>query len=91
MDDEIGVEDLAVIARDHLVEWESLRPFLGLARAQEVEVRKSFPGDYGKQKRECLEMWKEIKGEGATYRAFITAAEKAKDKALADSVRAMLK
>ena len=56
MDDEIGDEDLAVIAMDHLMDWEALRPFLGLSRVQKVEIAKSYPGDYGKQKRECLEL-----------------------------------
>ena len=90
LDDEIGDEDLAVIARDYLMDWETLRPFLGLSRVQKVEIAKSYPGEYGKQKRECLELWKEVQGEEATYRAFITAAERAKDKRLADCVRAML-
>ena len=84
-------EDLAVIARDHLVDWEDLHPFLGLTRAQKKEIINSYTRDYGKQKRECLEVWKEVKGDGATYRALISAAEKAKNKELADNVRDMLK
>ena len=90
LDDEIGDVDLEVIARDHLAEWERLRPFLGLSSVQKVDITRSYPGEYGRQKRECLELWKEVQGEEATYRAFITAAERAKDKRLADSVRAML-
>ena len=90
LEEVIGVEDLATIARDHLTDWESLRPFLGLSRQQEAEIRKSYPGDYGKQKHECLEIWKEVKGKGATYGALITAAEKARDQLLADTVRSML-
>ena len=90
LDNEIGDEDLAVIAMEHLMDWETLRPFLGLSRVQKTEIARSYPGEYGKQKRECLELWKEVQGEDATYRAFITAAEKAKDKRLADCVRAML-
>ena len=84
-------EDLAVIARDYLTDWEDLHPFLGLSRAQKKEIIKSFQGDYGKQKRECLEVWKEVKGDGATYRALISAAEKAKNRELADNVRGMVK
>ena len=42
------------------------------------------------QKRECLEVWKEMKGEGATYRAIISAVEEAGDKQLADGVRSLL-
>ena len=84
-------EDLAVIARDYLTDWEDLHPFLGLTRAQKKEIINSYPRDYGKQKRECLEVWKEVKGDGATYRALISAAEKAKKKELADKIRDMLK
>ena len=51
LDDEIGDVDLEVIARDHLTEWERLRPFLGLSRVQKVEITRSYPGEYGKQKR----------------------------------------
>ena len=35
-------------------------------------------------------MWKERKGNEATYSALITAAEKAKDQQLADRVKAMI-
>ena len=86
----VSEEDLAVLARDHLTNWESLRPFLGLIRQQEAEIRNSYPKDYGRQKLECLEVWKEMKGDGATYDALIRAAEKAKDQLLADRVRTML-
>ena len=86
----IGDEDVATIARDHLTNWESLRPYLGLSRQQQVEIRKSYHGDYGEQKRECLEVWKETKGNDATFGALITAAEKAKDQQLADRVKAMI-
>ena len=85
----ISDEDVATIARKHLTDWESLRPYLGLSRQQQVEIRKTY-SDYGQQKRECLEVWKETKGNEATYGALITAAEKAEDKKLADSVRAVL-
>jgi hypothetical protein len=36
LDDEISERDLAIIARDHLNHWESLRPFLGLSRSTET-------------------------------------------------------
>ena len=49
----------------------------------------SYPTDYGKQKQECLAVWKEMKGKEATYQALIQAAEDAKAQNLADSVRAM--
>ena len=88
--DEISDRDLAVIARDHLTQWEKLQPFVGLSRAKKKEIARSYPGDYGLQKQECLEVWKEKRGEEATYRALISAAEEAKDKELADNIRDML-
>ena len=47
----------------------------------------SFQGDYGRQKRECLSVWKEMEGERATYRALISAAEEAGNQELAHTVR----
>ena len=87
---EVSDRDLATIARDHIHNWESLRPYLGLNHAQKEEIRRSCPGDYGRQKQECLEVWKETKGNEATYQALITAAEEAKEQTLADDIRAML-
>ena len=87
--DEISDRDLAIIARDHLTDWKALRPFLGLSRPQEREIVQSYSTDYGKQKQECLEVWKEMKGKEATYQALIKAAEDAKSQSLADRVRAM--
>ena len=87
MDRVISERDLAVIARGHVTHWGSLAPFLGLTRAQEQEIAMSYQGDYGKQKRECLSVWKEIEGERATYRAFISAAEEAGNQQLAHTVR----
>ena len=81
---------MATIARDYLTDWESLRPYLGLNRQQEEEIRRSFPNNYGKQKQECLERWRELKGDEVTYGALITAAEKARNQHLADRVKDML-
>ena len=89
LEEVIGVEDVATIARDHLTTWELLRPYLGLSRQQEEVIRNTYH-HYGKQKQECLEVWKEVKGNEATYGALITAAEKARDQQLADRVKAML-
>ena len=89
LEEVISDEDVATIARKHLTDWESLRPYLGLSRVQKEDIRKTY-SDYAKQKCECLEVWQETKGNEATYGALITAAEKAEDKKLADSVRAML-
>ena len=90
LDEEISDRDLAIIARDHVNDWKSLRPFLGLNRPKEKEIVQSYPTDYGKQKQECLEVWKEMKGKEATYSALIRAAEDAKFQSLADGVRAVL-
>jgi hypothetical protein len=81
---------MAIIARDHLTDWKALRPFLGLSRPQEREISESCLWNYGKQKHECLEVWKEMKGKKATYQALIKAAEDAKAQSLTDSVRAIL-
>ena len=81
--------DVAVIARDHMTRWEPLRPFLDLTRPQEESIQKTYP-DYGKQKEECLEVWRQTKGDQATYSALITAAEQAKEQKLADAVKKMI-
>ena len=85
----ISRRDLAIIARDHLRSWRELGPYLGLSRQQEVEILESHSGNYGLQKREYLEMWKEMKGDGATYRALITAANEAENRELADNIGGM--
>ena len=89
LDDVISRKNLAVIARDHLNDWKKLGPFLDLSRQQETAIAHSSP-DYGLQKRECLEVWKEVKEDGATYRALISAAEEAEDQQLVDNIRNML-
>ena len=86
----ISDEDMATIARKHLIYWELLRPYLGLSRTKEEEIVNSYHKSYGKQKYECLYEWKVLKGNEATYRALITAAGKAGDQLLADEVRAMV-
>ena len=89
LDDVISRKTLAVIARDHLNDWKTLGPFLDLSRQQETAIAHSSP-DYGLQKRECLEVWQEVKGDGATCRALISAAEEAEDQQLADNIRKLL-
>ena len=90
-EDVVSDRDLAVIARDYLNDWENLHSFLGLSRVQKREIANSYPRDYGKQKQECLEVWKEVMGPEATYSALISAAEDAKHKNMADSIRSLLK
>ena len=89
MDNVISRRALAVIARDHVRNWRELGPFLELTRQQETEILESNSTNYGLQKRECLEVWKEMKGDGATYQALITAAEEAEERELADNVKKM--
>ena len=84
----VSEEDVATIARDHMIKWEPLRPYLGLNRQQEEVI--CHAGNYWKQKLDCLEEWKVLKGDRATYGALITAAEKARDQQLADRVKALL-
>ena len=83
----ISDRDLVVIARDHLNDWGSLAPFLGLIRARRQQIARSYPGDYSRQGQECLQVWREMKGAEATYQAFISAAEEAENRQLADAVR----
>ena len=87
LDDVISRRYLAAIAWNHITHWEPLGPFLDLTRQQKVEIAQKYRGNYGLQKRECLEVWKEVTGDGATYRALISAAEEAQDKQLADNIR----
>ncbi|CAI8054043.1 hypothetical protein GBAR_LOCUS29538 [Geodia barretti] len=89
-DDVISDRDLAVIARHYLKDWEKLRPFLRLSRAQKKEIARSYSRDYELQKQECLEVWKEEMGREATYQALISAAEEAGDQQLPDNIRDML-
>ena len=55
-----------------------------------MEIVQKYRDNYRLQKRECLEVWQEVKGGGATYRALISAAEEAEDQQLADAIRNMI-
>ena len=90
LDDVISRKSLTVIARDHLKNWKTFGPFLGLTEQQETAIANNNPHDYDLQKRECLEVWKKRRGREATYRALISAAEEARDKELADNIKGML-
>ena len=78
------------MAKGLLTRWESLRPFLDLSPQDREDICKAYERDQAGQRRECLEMWKERKGEKATFRALITAAENARLQNLADGVTNML-
>ena len=90
LDTPITDQDIATIVRDYLVRWEELAPRLGLTIPQEQCIQQTFR-EYEDQKREALRTWKRNKGNGATYRTFITAAETTSNMQLADNVRALLK
>ena len=89
LDDVISRKSLAEIAKK-ITSWKALGPYLDLSRPQEEEIVQKYRENYGMQKRECLEVWKVMKGEGATYRALISAVEEAGDRQLADCVRSLL-
>lgn len=90
LDSVVTDDDVDVIAEKYLTDWETLCSRLKLSRAKEREIRKTWQ-EYGCQKREFLHAWKKEAGPGATYRVFIEAAIKARNKKLADDVRAMLR
>ena len=71
-----------------IVKWEKLRGYLGLDYAKQKEIENA--GDYGKQKMECVEEWRQKAGEKATYREFIKEAREAQLNDLADKVKTML-
>ena len=90
LDTPITDHDIAIIARDYLVSWEELLPYKKLTIQQEHGIQETVRR-YEDQKREALRMWKRNEGSGATYGAFITAAETTSNMQLADNVRALLK
>ena len=89
LDTPVRYTDIARIATDFLENWEELSPHLELTPQQEAEIRNTFK-DYGAQKREALRKWKKVKGNAATYRAFIAAAEVISNMELVDRVKAMI-
>lgn len=90
LDDEISRKVLADIARDHMKHWEHISPYLGLSRQKEIEISQNYPRDYARQRRECLEAWREAMKPGVcSYRALISAVEEAKDIDMAECVRTL--
>ena len=90
LDAQITDQDIATIARDYLVSWEEISPHLELTEPQIYSIQETFRR-YEDQKREALVMWKRNKGSGATYSAFIAAAEMVSNIRLAGDVRTMLR
>ena len=89
LDSPVSDTDVVTIAAE-LTSWEELSPYLGLTKQHENEVREDFK-KYSIQKRQALRKWKEIKGNGATYRALVAAARAASNEELVDSINAMLR
>ena len=87
LEQEISEEDTITIARC-INDWEALAIYLGFSATEKNQIRDSPPVQ--NKGRECLQKWKVEKGRAATYQALITAAEKANDQQLADSVQAIL-
>ena len=81
--------DVGIIARDHLVKWEDISPFLDLKHVTDEDIRRT-PGGYKEQKKEFLKEWKRQHGPRATFRVLIEAAEEAGNMRLADDLRTML-
>ena len=89
LDAPVSDVDIATIAAEYLVSWEELSPYLGLTKQHEADIRKDFK-EHSEQKRQALLKWKKIKGNGATYRALITAARATSNMELVDNINAML-
>ena len=90
LDTPVTDQDIATIARDYLVRWEELAPYLELTVPQKKEIRETFR-EFADQKCEALHTWKRNKGNKATYDFFIKAAETISNMQLADNVRDLLK
>ena len=91
LDTPVSDQDLSKIAAKYLRKWEKLSPELRLTPQQETEIKETYSRDYDEQKREALRKWKEIKGNAATYRSFISAATAIPNMELVDNVKAMLR
>ena len=89
LDTVVTDKDVAIIARDHLVKWEDISPFLDLKHVTDKDIRRT-PGGYKEQKKALLKEWKSLHGDRATFRVLIEAAEEAGNMRLADDVRTML-
>lgn len=89
LNDPIRRNDIRQISRHHF-KWEPLLEMLGLSIEREREIKARFR-DYGEQKFEALQRWKEIRGDEATYRALIMAAVTMDEISLAVEVADMLR
>ena len=85
----VSDKDLETIARKHITDWESLCPYLGLNRTEKKHICNSYR-TYKAKCQECLELWKEKKGSGATYNELITVAKDVNNQQLADAITAIV-
>ena len=90
LDTPVSDQDVANIANKYLTKWEDLSPFQGLTQQDETNICNTYRY-YSDQKRQALRKWREIKGDAATYRALITAAEEIPNLQLVHKVKAMLR
>ena len=81
-------EEIPIIADEYLQKWEDLYPYLKLKSGTDEVIGRAR--GYRNEKRVCLQEWKTQHGDGATYRVLIEAAEKSRNKLLADRLRSML-
>ena len=87
LDSQISDIDIDEISNKYLTNWKRLRSVLGLTRAHEESIcTRNLEG----QRREFLYKWNELKGDSATYRSLINAAETVQNKNLADNIRRLL-
>ena len=87
LDSQISDIDIDEISNKYLTKWKRLLSVLGLTRVHEESI---CTGNVDGQRRELLYTWKELKGDSATYRSLIDAAEKVQNKNLADNIRRLL-
>ena len=88
-DEVVNHDQLATLAKDHLINWEEIAPKLGINPQQIFAIKKTH-NEYDDQKREALNTWKRNKGNGATFHAFITAAKSVGNTVLVHSVETWL-
>ena len=78
--------DIEKIAREHLTEWRTLAPHLGLSLEEETSICRDFKDSFDEQKRHFLLRWKKKKGQRATYRALRDAAREIENVNLSEEV-----
>ena len=80
---------IAMIAKEMRC-WESLAPFLQIAKGEEEEIARDYKHKYELQKREALRLWKEKNGGKATYYQLVEILCERGHVALAEKVKEIL-